>query len=137
MAIQKLLFGSFAPPLTNEKLDSYVELANTATDQIKEIMLKLINMVKHFNLTPTSPLVGVMKTYDTTKAIMIPLEDKEIERIWDTVPWEYEIDSYSTVCNSISNETHKPLRDAAFHLIWFARELTADREPMTVDKLIS
>jgi hypothetical protein len=26
-------------------------------------------------------------------------------------------------------------RDAAYHLLWFARELTRDREPCTSDKL--
>ena len=137
MAIKKLIGGSFAPPLIPEKLNSYTELANTATPEVKEIMLKLIAMLKHFNLTPTSPLLGATLKYDTKTAMVIPLEDKEIERIWDVVPWEYEIDSYSTVCDTISNETHKDLRNAAFHLIWFARELCADREPITNDKLIS
>lgn len=135
MAIRKIFGGSFAPPLTPEKLNSYTELANTANDIVKEIMLKLIAMIKHFNLTPSSPLVGT--EHATKLALIIPLEDKEIERIWDVIPWEYEIDSYSAVCDSISNETHKDLRNAAFHLIWFARELCADREPITNDKLIS
>jgi hypothetical protein len=27
------------------------------------------------------------------------------------------------------------LRNAAFHLLWFCKELTLDREPLTVDKL--
>lgn len=135
MATRKIIGGSFAPPLPPEKLNSYTELANTATPEVKEIMLKLIAMIKHFNLTPSSLLVGT--EHATKLALIIPLEDKEIERIWDVVPWEYEIDAYSKVCDAISNETHKQLRDAAFHLIWFARELYADREPITNDKLIS
>lgn len=35
----------------------------------------------------------------------------------------------------VSNPEAKALRDAAFHLLWWAKELTLDREPLTADML--
>lgn len=67
--------------------------------------------------------------------VVVPLEEEEIKRIWDHVPWKEELDMYSAVFEEIPPGTNRDLRNAAFHLLWYGRELELDREPMTTDKL--
>lgn len=135
MNVKKVLVGgSFAPPLTEDKLKEYKLLAATADIRISEIMLKLIEMVEVFNQTPTSILKPEL--HRTGIVNQIPLEDAEITRIWNYVPWDYELEAYSKLFETIDNTNNKPLRDACFHLLWFARELEADREPITNDKIV-
>lgn len=136
------LGGSFAPPLDAEKLASYRELANAADDpRVRDAMLPLCEMMEVFQQTPHSQKpgtphpVGEFTDRDGKKRrapAVVPLEESEIQRIWDYVPWDYECDALGLLFESIPVGA---LRNAAFHLLWFARELTRDREPLTNDKL--
>lgn len=232
MSNQVRLGGSFAPPLDAQKLAQYRKLAEGASDpRVRDAMRPLCKMMEVFQETPPSALsavphpVGEFTDGDGTKyrspAVAL-LEEKEIKRIWDYVPWDYETDALAalfetidkaisernsrkiqewqlTVANAIiqkhfpdkttfeklqkalknvgdwigllsADEAAKiqkqvdqvnacnaeftralsrkqydgipyptleptPLRDAAQHLLWFARELTRDREPLTNDKV--
>jgi hypothetical protein len=86
-------------------------------------------MVRVFNETPSSKLEG--DTHQSGVGKIIPLEKEEIERIWDVVPWPKECDVIGECFDKLTGE----LRNAAFHLLWYARELAIDREPITNDKL--
>lgn len=139
---QKGVPACFAPPIDSAKLDEYEKLASQATGPVADSIGQLIAMVRLFLETPKSTrpaetvhLRAVRDGKTITSASCIPLEDAEVERIWDAVPWEHELDAMGQLFESISNETHKPLRDAAYHLLWYGRELTRDREPMTVEML--
>ena len=129
MAKKTLVGGSFAPPLDDAKLAGYEALAESADRRVKEHMLDLAKMLRAFWETgesseqPVRNQIGVLIT---------PLEDQEIERIWDHVPWPEECDTIGKVFGQLPNGE---LRNAAFHLLWYARELAADREPVTNDKL--
>ena len=132
--------GTFAPPLTNEKLQEYSELADNAPGSIKEKMKNLIEMVLVFRETPDSKNEG--RPHPSGRGFIIPLEQKEIERIWDYVPWNDDGEDHINECNmigelfeKIDRATNRELRNAAFHLLWFARELAMDREPITSDKI--
>lgn len=226
------LGGSFAPPINSEQVARYRELAKAAEDpRVRDAVLPLCEMVEIFQKTPDSRLngqphpVGEFTDGSGQKRqapAVVPLEESEIKRIWDYVPWDYECDALAvlfeeieqdvafrnsqkisewkrTVANVIisgffpdrskfekvqqalknvadwlflleENQAAKiqeqynsvnecnaaitkafaskqyeglpypkleptPLRDAAHHLLWFARELTRDREPLTNDKL--
>lgn len=122
--------GSFAPPL--DSLEPYKSLAATAPEQVKDYMTKLIVMLETFRQTPDSTLPG--SPHPSGRGNIVPLDDAEVKRIWDVVPWSEELDAMAVVFDRIGPE-QKPLRDAAFHLLWFGRELCADREPITSDKL--
>lgn len=127
---RQLLGGSFAPPIDAEKLAAYEALVPSDNRQVADHMTRLIAMVRKFQETPESRLAG---TPHPVKGTVVPLEEAEIQRIWDYVPYEEE-------CNAIGLVFEKQLtagyvRDAAFHLLWYAYELTKDREPMTADKL--
>lgn len=132
--------GSFAPPLPDAKLTEYEALANNAPGQIKDEMLKLVKMLRVFRETPDSKKPG--KPHATGIAMVVPLEEEEVKRIWDYVPWGDESDDHINECDQIGKlfdkidpVANKDLRNAAFHLLWFARELAQDREPITNDRL--
>ena len=94
--------GSFAPPLTSEKLAKYRQLADTATEQVREIMLKLCDMVELFQQTPVSPLPGT--PHPSGRGTIIPLTPEEIERIWDAVPWKDEVEMYKTLFQPLQQD---------------------------------
>jgi hypothetical protein len=133
MATRKRIGGSFAPPLGVAGLDRYRQLAETASGQVKDYILELCNMLATFWQTGESQNGGT--PHPSGRGTIIPLEDEEIQRIWDVVPWPNECDLMGQVFDSIDPVADKDLRNAAFHLLWYARELTADREPITNDKL--
>ena len=121
--------GSFAPPITAELLAKYQTLAGATTPQVKDAMLRLCTMVEVFHRTPESKLEGT--PHDSGKGVVVPLEEVEIKRIWDYVPWDYECDAIGVVFDVLTGD----VRNAAYHLLWYARELAMDREPITTDKL--
>lgn len=126
-----------APDITPTKLVLYRELAQVAETSVKEVMLKLCDMIGHFRKTPESKLPGLPVQFmnaGTKVAMAVPLEQDEIIRIWDYVPYQDEIDVYGTRFDKLPLGD---LRDAAFHLLWFATELTKDREPMTREKVFT
>lgn len=125
--------GSFAPPLDDAKLARYQDLAANASAQIKDLMTKLIEMLKVFRQTPKSTLPAVK--HPSGRGLIVPLDAVEIERIWAHVPWAEELTMYGQVFDQIDPVIDKEVRDAAFHLLWFGRELCLDREPTTNDLL--
>jgi hypothetical protein len=131
---KKQFGGSFAPPLTDKQLDNYEDLANECDDpQVQDYMLNLVKMVRKFRETEPSKKKGTK--HPSGVGTITQLEDAEIERIWDVVPWMEETKVMSEVFDRISPDDDKELRNAAHHLLWFAVELSQDREPLTNDKL--
>lgn len=125
--------GSFAPPLDAAKLAEYKALAAAAEEKVREGMTALIKMVETFRETPASTQTG--KPHPSGRGLVVPLDEAEVKRIWDVVPWQEELDLYAGWFDKIDPVKLKPLRDAAFHLLWYGRELFLDREPMTADRL--
>lgn len=123
------LGGSFAPKITSEKLEHFRQLAGNVEDQRCSIyMLELIEMVDLFFETPDSTLPG---TKHPVAGMVVPLEDAEVKRIWDKVPWPEECDMIGKAFDILPPGEQ---RNAAYHLLWYARELTLDREPMTQER---
>lgn len=93
------LGGSFAPPLDATKLAEYRRLGATAFPQVREIIEKLADMVELFQQTPRSKLAGT--PHPVGRGTIVPLEDAEIKRIWDAVPWDEENDMYHAVAGKV------------------------------------
>lgn len=125
--------GSFAPPLIQSKVSEYRSIAATANEEVKYHMLKLCDMMDAFSKQGGSSLPAKPHPVDGNIPI-VPLEKKQIEALWDHVPWPNECEMIQKVFDGISVD-NKKLRDAAFHLLWYAKELTLDRLPLTSDKL--
>lgn len=125
--------GSFAPPLTPDLLASYESIIARCTNQRwREAMQRLHAMATAFLETPESSLPGT--PHPSGRGVVVPLEQSEIERIWDHVPYDYECDAIGTLFSEIP-ESDRDTRNAAHHLLWYAKELTLDREPITTDKI--
>ena len=127
----RLYGGSFAPPINDSELDRYEELADGAESEVKGYMLEFIKMLRVFRETPESQEASQRSKVG---ALVTPLEPQEIDRIFDYVPWPSQIPGYAKVFEGLPSGE---LRNAAFHLLWFATELANDREPLTNDKLPS
>jgi hypothetical protein len=104
-------------------------------------MEDLCQMVEVFQETPTSD--ESPEPHRSGFASVIPLKEEEIQRIWDYVPWNdsvpgdhvNECAQLAELFDGIDPVQKKDLRDAAFHLLWYAQELALDREPITTDSL--
>lgn len=126
--------GSFAPPIDEAKLDRYRLLAGTVVDpMVAGYMRDLCDMVAVFRETPESKRRGT--PHPSGRGTIVPLETDEIARIDWCVPWSRECDVMGEAFDRLDPVGDKETRDAAFHLLWFARELTLDREPITTDRL--
>lgn len=122
--------GSFAPPITDELLAEYCSLCEQCKDRKAQgYMRQLVVMLNKFNETPRSTIEGT--PHPVGVGVIVPLEPDEIERIWDEVPWPEECDLMGKAFDVLKGDVRK----AAYHLLWYARELTADREPITNDLL--
>ncbi len=118
--------GSFAPPIDEAKLEEYRQLAgNVSDEQASDYMLQLVEMLDLFFETGDSSLQG--SPHPSGVGSVVPLEDAEIKRIWDKVPWAADCDAMGKTFRKLQGVE----RNAAYHLLWYARELTQDREPMT------
>lgn len=151
----RMIGGSFAPPLSDAKLTEYEALAKQCEDRkAAGYMADLCKMLRVFRETPESP---EKPRKHPVIGVMIPLQEAEVQRIWDHVPWAEECDLMGAAFDKLQagecaenarrlevaklSGGDKPelldtsMRNAAFHLLWFARELEQDREPCTCDKL--
>lgn len=149
--------GSFAPQIDSAKASAYfAAISAHAPRDLKDTLLALVDMVNLFNQTPpsTNPprphpmgkvtIVGKvgpdgkkLKPDVMINPRIVDLEEAEIKRIWDAVPWGYEIDALQHQLNIRfdSGELPNELRTPAYHLLWYARELTLDREPLTMERV--
>jgi hypothetical protein len=169
--------GSFAPPLDKKALDGYEKLAKGSKDKaVSTVMMDLIKMVRKFGETPASKLKGTPHPVGWGIQV-IKLEEEEVKRIDDVVPWAHELAGLSNkdgtglfdqldtgtkevpiteddvvdttevskratpdgkrvfMKSVVVDPKAKALRDTAFHLLWYAWELTQDREPLTTDRI--
>jgi hypothetical protein len=132
--------GSFAPPIDAAKVESYRKLAESADPQVGDAMGKLLDMIELY-LDAPAPKKAAKAKADAGKphpsglGTIFAMPKEEVERLWDVVPWQDETNMYLAVFDRIDPVKDKALRDAAFHLGWFAVELGKDRVPITTDKL--
>lgn len=126
--------GSFAPPLDDAKLATYADLAESADPPVKDAMLTLLRMASAWWSLPESTQAGRPHSA-TPRATIVPLEPAHIAQLWELVPWQDELDTFGKRFEGIDPARQKPLRNAAFHLLWLGVELCQDREPITSDKL--
>lgn len=125
--------GSFAPPLSDALLAAYEALATSASPEIKDAMQKLLQCVKHWWQLPDSSTARSVP-HPSGRGMHVPLDKPIADALWDDIPWGHELNAIQALLNTIP-EGQRDLRDAAFHLLWYVRELDLDREPITLDKV--
>ena len=132
----------YAPPITAQKLSDYEALiAAMPVSPVKESLQKLLACVNAWFVLPDSPrtdgeLVNHIHNGQLVTVKEVPFTQELIEQLWDVTPWMHELAGLSTTNDDgLFDSLSGPIRDAAFHLLWHVKEITLDREPMTLDKL--
>lgn len=142
---ESLPAACFAPPLTDDLLRAYRILADALPDSrgdVRDALRECLKAVETWWGLPESKgnarhdghLLLVHRKEERLVRIT-GLSETLKKELWDSIPWDYEIAAMEKLFESISNETGRELRDAAFHLLWHVRELSLDREPLTQDAL--
>lgn len=128
--------GAFAPPLTDELLTKYGELIAglDAQSQIRDAMTRLLHCCKAWWDQPESN-GGKSRPHASGTGTVVDLDEPVAKALWEVIPWGEDLNVMSVLFDGIDATTQKPLRDAAHHLLWHAKELELDREPLTADKL--
>lgn len=126
--------GSFAPPLSDALLDRYVELAAALPHTaVKAGVSKLLTLVKTWWALPEP--VGTAQVPHPVRGTIVALSAEHAATLAESLPWPHELDGLADVFERIDAENERELRDAAHHLLWFARELSLGREPLTRDRV--
>lgn len=156
--------GSFAPPLSDEKIEEYKEMIDGLEDgPVKESMTTLMNCcgvwwdLPEPEGTETSIHPATVGRKDLQgrdrQATIVRLQKDHADALDEHIPWGHELKGMRELFDSLptgisGEEMHegrrrnivgdpeaKALRDAAFHLLWHVIELDLGREPTTTDKL--
>lgn len=126
--------GSFAPPLTDAKLAGYRDLIDSLpSGPVRDAMDALHKCCVVWWDLPESK--GAGRPHASGVGTVVDLDRDVRARLNDHVPWPHELDAMGSLFDGIDPVKDKTTRDAAFHLLWHAKELEQDREPITTDKL--
>lgn len=131
MSTQVRIGGTFAPPVDETVLTSYHDqIVSMSDSQVKEYLTKCYECVAAWWNLPESSGEGT--PHPSGRGLIVDLTKENKEALWDLIPWQEELNVISTVFDSLPSG---PVRNMAFHLLWFVNELNLDREPMTADKI--
>lgn len=145
----------FAPPLSDELLAKYRALIDdvpagplraaldtcyqaaeawwnapeSAKEEVKKIKLDCYRKVVGED--------GKETVEKSTKTLSYQAMDQEIiAQLFDAVPWDWEMKGiYAVTDEAFDGQPETELKTAAYHLRWFAHELSKDREPCTMERI--
>jgi hypothetical protein len=145
LTMKPLPVACFAPELTDERLARYEVLANALPDsrgEVRDAMRECLAAAKLWWQLPESKgdrkdqSLDVRHQNKDRSVKLTSLTPDLVEQLWDAVPWPYELDAMQSLFDrTFQGREEAELKDACFHLLWFARELCLDREPLTQEKL--
>ncbi len=154
MIPQLRIGGSFAPPLTDEKLAAYGVLAASAPGPVKDAMTELLACCEKWWNLP-EPNGTAVRPHPVGVGAIVSLQENHAKELSDLIPWTHELKAMQELFDAlpsgstsgeevltdgvrwavVTDPEAKALRDAAFHLLWHVKELDLDREPLTADQL--
>ena len=141
-----------APPLTDELLQRYADLVVHAPipPRTRDAINICLECVLAWWNVPESTERGDVwesRTADGRKLTFdeVPFSEDLIATLDLQTPWLEECQMYQQLFDAlptgrqgdgpVTDQAACELRNAAFHLLWHALEITHDREPLTSDKL--
>lgn len=147
-------------PMSDEKIVRYGKLiAALPSGQLKSILSSLLACVSAWWLLDESKRrpIALGKTLGGETFDVVPLEEEHVALLDPVTPWMYELDAVQPIIMAMPSgkgpeiaaapgrpaysEVTDPdafeLRTAAADLLWFCKEISSDREPLTKDKLRS
>jgi len=125
--------GSFAPALGPDRLAECLARAEGAPPAVAAAMTELARAIGAHHGLPRSRKAGT--PHPAGVGTIVPLEEHARAALAEHLPFGDELDLYAARFEALDPEKDKGLRDAAFHLLWYARELALGREPLTSDML--
>lgn len=138
----KLPVACFAPPLTDALLARYKAVVEHSpmSAEVRDAMASCLRCVEAWWELPESGRRGdLWKTVHRGKEVEFevkPLEKEHVAALDAVTPWPRELDTLSTPkADGLFDSLEGEVRDVAFHLLWHAKEIALDREPVTQDKL--
>jgi hypothetical protein len=126
--------GSFAPRLDAAGVDRYRALAADAPPAVRDAMLPLCDAVAAY-LGVGDRAAGRAVPHPCGYGLIKKLPGDALESLDPHVPWPRELAALAEAFDGIDPAADKPLRDAAYHLLWYATELSLDRHPITADTI--
>ena len=125
--------GSFAPELTEPTLARYADLVRTTdpASVIGDYLRQLMKVVNAWWALPESTGPAGEK-HASGRGVLQPLDETIKSELWELIPWAGEINAIQA---ELDNLPSGELRDAAFHLLWYVKELDLDREPLTLERV--
>lgn len=141
-AANQIPVACLAPPLTDQKLAAYKKLISAQpAGEVRDALETLLKCVEAWWALPESKgePAGRWQVRHKGKTLAVPerkLDPEHVQALDAVTPWMRELDLLSNNRDTgLFDGLKGELRNAAFHLLWFAREITLDREPMTQDSL--
>lgn len=129
-----------APALSDELLSRFKSLIQSQEERSKlrdylDTLLKCVEAWWNIRESTLETVTAVAQTGPTTghKVQLQELDNGVIQSLWNTTPWMEEI---LLMEEEFSSLTDGDVRNMAFHLSWFAKEITLDREPLTVERIV-
>lgn len=129
-----------APPLTDELLKKYKLLINDLEERslLRDCLESLMRCAEAWwdvreSVSPArrvSCSTGITKGPDV---MFQPLDSELVHSLWDSIPWMHDITEMEKIFDALPSGD---LRNAAFHLSWYAKELFLDREPISTDRIV-
>jgi hypothetical protein len=126
------LGGSFAPRLPPERLKECLAHAESAPPGVAKAMRALAAAVGAHHGLARPKKAG--RPHPVGVGTVVPLEGHAKAALDEHLPEGDELDAYAARFEAIPAED-KDLRDAAFHLLWYCRELRLGREPLFAEDL--
>jgi hypothetical protein len=161
---QPRIGGSFAPPLSDETIARYEELIESLpSGPVKDAMHSLLLPCKVWWELP-EPNGAETARHGSGVGTMVRLQEDHARTLDEHLPWDHELDAMANLFDrlptgleelpavggegvhpqakdhglkrhAVTDPHARDVRNAAFHLLWHAKELCLGREPLTNDRL--
>lgn len=154
---RKIPVACFAPPLTDAMLESYHGIiADLPVGPVKTAMEYCLECVLAWWKIPESKEKPKEKwETDKHRFEIVPLQKDHIALLDESTPWDFECQAMAMLFGTLphgkgpeipataTTPAHSDIVDqkaydlytAAHTLLWYAMEITRDREPLSQDKL--
>ena len=140
---QNVRVACLAPSLTDEKLAEWVEKINAVENgtELRDALDTLLKCVlEWWNIRESTEKTIVASTgvanVSGPDVRLQHFDDELKDLLFETTPWMKELNVLGELFESLDPITQTDLRNMAFHMLWFAKEICNDREPLTLDRIV-
>ena len=128
----------FAPPLTDELIAKYkADIAACEPGEIKDALTECLACVEAWwNIPESTRKDGdkfeIMHKGSKVTFQVTPLESEQVKQLDGTTPWMRSLNGMSQLFAVLPQG---PFCNMCHHLLWYCKEITCDREPLTQEAL--